>query len=88
MSQPKVVIETIGGNCPVQAEGLIDGFGFYFRARGQQWSMEIYDGTEGGWYYTEPYGEVQYEAGWMEMEEAREFIQQAAERFHRERNAP
>ncbi len=84
MSQPKVIIETIGGNCPVQAEGQIDGFGFYFRARGEQWSIEIYDGSEKGWYYSEPYGTT-FEAGWMDKEEAEAFIEKAAEKFHNER---
>ena len=34
-------IDMLGGNCPVQAEGTIDGRPFYFRARGQSWSMGI-----------------------------------------------
>lgn len=29
------------GNCPVQAEGTIDGFPFYFRARGGSWKLSI-----------------------------------------------
>jgi hypothetical protein len=28
-----IVIDSIGGNCPVQAEGSFDGMRFYFRAR-------------------------------------------------------
>lgn len=81
MSDPKVEIQTLGGNCPVQAEGRIDGYGFYFRARGDQWSLEIYTGPEGPWEYEEDYG-VWPAAGWMEKEEAEEFIYKAAKLFH------
>lgn len=30
-----------GGNCPVQAEGKINGLPFYFRSRGGHWSLSI-----------------------------------------------
>ena len=36
-----IVISMIGGHCPMQAEGTIDGVPFYFRARGRDWSMGI-----------------------------------------------
>lgn len=36
-----IIIDSFGGNCPVQAEGTIDGKPFYFRARGSSWSMSI-----------------------------------------------
>lgn len=29
------------GNCPVQAEGTINGLPFYFRSRGGHWSLAI-----------------------------------------------
>ena len=29
------------GLCPVQAEGTIDGYPFYFRARGERWGLHI-----------------------------------------------
>jgi hypothetical protein len=35
------------GKCPVQAEGKIDGFPFYFRSRGGHWSLSIANTTEG-----------------------------------------
>lgn len=41
MSNSGIVINTLGGNCPVQADGEIDGVPFYFRARGERWSIEI-----------------------------------------------
>ena len=33
-----LMIDWCGGNCPVQAEGKINGKPFYFRARGECWS--------------------------------------------------
>ena len=30
-----------GGVCPVQAEGTIDGYPFYFRSRGESWSLRV-----------------------------------------------
>ena len=35
-----------GGNCPVQAEGFIDGLPFYFRSRGSGWSLSIAKNTD------------------------------------------
>ncbi len=73
-------IETIGGQCPVQAEGRIGGkTEFYFRSRGERWSLSI-----GGrdvilrpkWYYEEPCGSWP-EAGWISEEQARSFIDKA-----------
>jgi hypothetical protein len=40
-SGPVIHIDWIGGNCPVQAEGTINGAVFYFRARGKVWSIDI-----------------------------------------------
>ena len=84
MNAPAIVIDLIGGNCPVQAEGKINGVDFYFRARGSRWSINI-----GGadlilapdWRYEEPYGDGPYDAGWMSEDEARGFIGLAADRF-------
>lgn len=72
----KIDIEFIGGNCPVQAEGKIDGVPFYFRARGSGWRIGI-----GGKPVGEPdwvtFGERE-SASWMLMGEARELIEKAA----------
>ena len=81
-------VHMIGGNCPVQAEGTIDGEPFYFRARGNAWSIGI-----GGrcpivrpdWSCREAYGEDAFAAGWMSEDEARSFIFQAAERYRSNR---
>lgn len=77
---PDVAIDSIGGNCPVQAEGTINGLRFYFRSRGEHWSVEVHptasgpyldwpdDGAE--WVYEEEYGDGPFDAGWMPEHEA------------------
>ncbi len=84
-----VHIDQIGGNCPVQAEGTIDGEPFYFRARGQRWTIGIGGDTvmKPDWHYEQPYGEQQFDAGWMSVDEARAFIVGAALAFHQQRTA-
>ncbi len=83
----RLTIDWIGGNCPVQAEGTIDGFRFDFRARGVTWSVEIYDGGAEPWTTHEKYSDETYAAGWMTEDEARAFIKQAAAEY-RNHNAP
>lgn len=75
-----VKIDWIGGNCPVQAEGTICGKPFYFRARGEAWSIGIGGEVvmEPEWYHDEDYGEEAFAAGWMTTDEARAFIDKAA----------
>lgn len=41
-----------GGACPVLGDGLVDGFGVYYRSRGDRWSIEIHNGGA-GWEYCE-----------------------------------
>lgn len=69
-------IKMIYGNCPVQAEGLIAGQRFYFRARGESWSFSV--GQEctftPDWMHKEAYPGGQHEAGWMTEAEAKGFI--------------
>lgn len=86
-----VAIDWIGGNCPVQAEGTINGAPFYFRARGDSWSIEIgggyvlEDASKGipasGFYLKRDYGDGPYDAGWMPVEEACGFIAEAAAEY-------
>lgn len=81
VSTPSIEITSLGGNCPVQAEGFIDGQPFYFRARGNRWTMGI-----GGadtvlspdWFHEALYGDAPFAAGWMDDDEARHFIAEAA----------
>lgn len=81
----EVEINELGGNCPVQATGIIEGYGFYFRARGSRWSVEIYTGKLGPWEYGEDYG-TDYEAGWMDPKVAETMIYKAATIFHEKHN--
>ena len=76
-----VVIASLGGNCPVQGEGTIDGKPFYFRARGEHWSIGI--GGEDGlynleWTHEEPWGCEPFSAGWMSQRTARRMINRGA----------
>ena len=92
MSEVEIIIDEIGGNCPVQAEGTINGRRFYFRARGCRWSMQIapegvacgylaWPETDGEWYHGEQWGNGPYDAGWMPEDTAREMIAKAAGLF-------
>lgn len=89
-------IDAIYGDCPVQAEGFIDGEPFYFRARGLGWSLSIgsdfEDKTSRGfhgrdvvlrpkWKHVEAWGDRPYAAGWMPVETARELIEKGANLF-------
>lgn len=84
---PHLVITYIGGNCPVQAEGTVDGKEFYFRARGEHWSLGIGGEpvAEPEWYYEESYG-TWPKAGWMTVEEAEAFLRAALARYASEQS--
>ncbi len=83
-------IETIGGVCPMQIEGLIDDVEFYFRARGQAWALHV-GGEEiclnPKWSYEEAYGATPYAAGYMTEGEAVEFLHEAAAMYVEWRDA-
>lgn len=79
-------IYKLGGSCPVQAEGTIDGKPFYFRARGSRWSMSIGGSDVVGnpeWYYEQPYGNNPFAAGWMTEVEATKFINDSAKLYNK-----
>lgn len=81
------VLFWLGGNCPVQAEGLIDGHSLYFRARGSQWSLTI--GNDGGrepplFGYIENWG-TWPDAGYMSDVTALSMIDKAVTRYREER---
>lgn len=74
------VLYWLGGNAPVQAEGIIDGRPLYFRSRGTQWSLEIGRVEEGDrppmWWHVENWGEWP-DAGYMPEDVALEMIEKA-----------
>jgi len=78
-----LVINWLGGNCPVQAEGTLCGKEFYFRARGNRWALNVGGDVvvDPEWKYEEPYGSEAFAAGWMEEKEALRFIEAAAEMY-------
>ena len=77
-------IDWIGGNCPIQSEGTINGDRYYFRARGEHWSMGI-----GGddpvcapeWHKEREWGDGPYAAGWMPEDIARQIIEECAAEY-------
>jgi hypothetical protein len=93
-------IDWLSGTCPVQAEGTIDGLPFYFRARHDSWTftvaatadgnpVEVWNDPTKGYHYKENYGEPGgFDAGYMPHEEARQFIEQAADLYLREKQHP
>ena len=87
----KLEITYLGGACPVQADGTINGVPFYFRARGQRWQMaigedpvEISCGMKDGWYKEEPWGKEMFDAGLMSEETAKEIIERCAEEYEKQ----
>lgn len=82
MTPPDITIDGIYGNCPVQAEGTINGKPFYFRARGDHWSLGIGSEPVGNpeWEHSEWFGEWP-DAGWMTVERAEAFLRAAADRY-------
>lgn len=86
----EIEIQSIGGNCPVQAEGRINGEPFYFRARGRWWSLSVGGSDVVGdpqWYHEEPWGEDPYSAGWMDESEARRLIDVGVNLYRRRKEA-
>lgn len=78
-------LSSIGGNCPVQGEGTVDGQHFYFRARGDSWQFHV-AATEADifgnpTFYTEgEYGDG-FDAGWMPKHEAIGLIVKCIEEY-------
>ena len=76
---PEVIVDWLSGHCPVQSEGSIAGVPFYFRARGARWMFYVGADplSDTSWSTGGPYGEG-FEAGWMELDDARALIKRAA----------
>jgi hypothetical protein len=76
-------IDQLGGNCPVQGEGSIDGKRFYFRARGTSWQWHVAETDAELWdnsllYIERSYSDEQFAAGWMPVHEALGFMVEGA----------
>lgn len=87
-----ISIDNLGGNCPVQAEGSFDDKRFYFRARGEEWSLTVWPAVQAANYTDLPLGEEEWEierdygdsdfaAGWMHKHEAVAFICEGVTEF-------
>ncbi len=101
--RPLVALDFLGGNCPVQAEGTILGKRFYFRARGEHWSIEIHptakgeytdwpstqivNGLASGTWYYDEPYGTWPDAGWMPQKDAVECINRAAKMYQDEMNS-
>lgn len=91
---PGLTLTSLGGFCPVQGDGTLDGHPFYFRARGEHWTFSVADepgsdpvavgsGYHGvpGWIKTSAYGSAPYEAGWMPHDTAERLVLRAAAEY-------
>lgn len=87
-NEPDVLFDYLGGNCPVQAEGTVDGVPFTFRSRGERWSFGVGRDPLGphAWSYGEPYG-TKYEAGWISQRQALDFIALSVARYRNRAHA-
>lgn len=77
-----LVIDEITFPCPVQISGRFLGEPFYFKARGNRWSLGVGGrdpAIKPGWHYEESYGEESFAAGWMSQFEAMDFLARAVE---------
>jgi len=81
------------GTCPVQAEGTINGYPFYFRSRHARWSLHVAATKESdpldddAWSIIEDYPvtgvtkNLLLDAGYATEDECRRFIERHAEIF-------
>jgi hypothetical protein len=72
-----IYTEPLNGKCPVQAEGTIDGYPFYFRSRGGHWALKIAEPgrdpeCEARWTYREEY-KGRHAARDVEINDGRKF---------------
>ena len=76
MKLPDISISTLGGNCPVQGEGTINGVPFYFRARWESWSLSIGEDplARTAWRYEG----IHPDAGWLDEGTALGLLESAA----------
>jgi hypothetical protein len=68
----------------------LDGHEFYFRSRFDRWTLyivkeigELWGKGATGWMTSEPWGDGEFAASYMEANEVRRIVREQAERFHR-----
>lgn len=82
----------LGGSCPVQGNGVVDGCRWYFRARWSHWGLAIaYEPatdpvmvephTPGGFYFGEDYPGDGFNAGYMLDDEAWQLVEKGFRAF-------
>ena len=80
----EIRIDTLGGNCPVQAEGFFDSKAFYFRARHAAWQFCVGPKEQpwccDEWGIERDYGTGE-DAGWMPRHAAIGFICDGVEAY-------
>jgi hypothetical protein len=89
-----LTIERLGGTCPVQGIGTVNGVPWYFRALGCHWSMAIGNdpvsisaGTARGWYRRRDWFDGPLDAGYMPRRVAMKHIKSCAREYVREMSA-
>ena len=77
---------SVGGACPVQGEGLVNGLPWYFRARGGVWRFSVARTPDGDpisapgqdWEGEDPWG------GWMPAKQAARIVRHCAAQIQAE----
>lgn len=93
-TDPRVRLESLDGNCPVQGVGDVAGKGLYFRARHRNWTFavarrlgedgaDVYDASQ-GFYREGEYGEGPHDAGYMPYDHAESIIRRCLEEYFAE----
>ena len=90
MPSPNIVIKSFGGQCPIQAEGTINGKHFYLRGRGETMYFYVFEeemfNWKGGYRYSSvTHPGTAYGAGWAKDEEVEAFFQEAIADYCREK---
>lgn len=88
---------TIYGFCPIQGDGTVDDRFWYFRARHEEWSFEVYDVSTKPelpgenhlvWDMYGSYNGDAHNAGWMKFSEAWALIEQKIAAYRRSVPSP
>jgi hypothetical protein len=75
-------IEALGGQAPVQGDGTMGDWRWYFRARGEHWSLSaelgpdadpvmVFDNSDTTFYVEAAYGDFEFDASYMPLGEVR-----------------